>query len=134
MGRFEVIQSRYSARPGLPVEQPTPSQVPTGEKGQASSFAQQNPTESRDRQMESQETSQITRPIMLDKTEVSVLNQLSAKPRTPVEVKDLIQTSREHAARLMKRLFDEGFVARDTSKKPFVYQLTDKGRNYLAAV
>jgi len=134
MGRFEVIQSRYSARLGSPVEQPTPSQVATGEKSQTSFFTQQNPAESRDGQMESQKTSQITRPITLDKTEVSVLNQLSAKPRTPVEVKDLIQTSREHAARLMKRLFDEGFVTRDTSKKPFVYQLTDKGRSYLAAV
>ena len=70
---------------------------------------------------------------ILDETEMSVIRLLGAKPRTSVEIKGLIEKSREHAARLMKVLFDAGLVTRDVSKKPFVYQLTDAGRRYLSA-
>jgi predicted transcriptional regulator len=71
--------------------------------------------------------------ITLDETELSVIKLLSVKPRSSVEIKELIGKSREHAARLMKILFDSGLVSRNTSKKPFVYQLTETGRRYLSA-
>lgn len=76
---------------------------------------------------------QQTSQVVLDETEMSVIKLLGTKPRTSVEIKELIETSREHAARLMKALFDAGVVTRNASKKPFVYELTEAGRRYLSA-
>ena len=39
--------------------------------------------------------------------------------------------SREHAARLMKELYEKGLVSRNNSSKPFVYQLTEEGKRRL---
>ncbi len=36
--------------------------------------------------------------------------------------------SREHASRLMKKLFEDGFVSRDASARPYRYTITEKGR------
>ena len=69
----------------------------------------------------------------LDQTEKAVLTLLKERSRTSVEIKEIVGKSREHTARLMKSLFDRKLVSRDDSKKPFVYQLTDEGRNYLSA-
>lgn len=118
MGRFEVIQSRYaepSAHIGL---KPTAKPVSAEER---STPMVEAPV------ISIQKTSQVT----LDETEVSVIKLLSGKPRSSVEIKELIGKSREHAARLMKKLFDMGLVDRNSSKKPFVYQLTESGRRYL---
>jgi CRP-like cAMP-binding protein len=121
MGRFEVIQSRYSERPGPPLI--TQSAL--------------KPASSEERPAPVIETRVVparqTTGISLDETEMSVIKLLGTKPRTSVEIKELIGTSREHAARLMKTLFDTGVVTRDASKKPFVYQLTEAGRRYLSA-
>ncbi len=64
--------------------------------------------------------------------ERSVVQLLSEKPRTSVEIKALAGKSREHTARMLKALFEKGLVTRDDSEKPFVYQLTDEGRRYLS--
>lgn len=50
-----------------------------------------------------------------------------------MEVKEAIKRSREHTARMMKSLFDKGLVTRDDSARPFVYQLTERGRAYLGS-
>lgn len=68
----------------------------------------------------------------LEPTERVVLQLLLEQPRTSVEIKSLTNKSREHAARLMKGLFERNLVARDDSKKPFVYQITERGRRYLS--
>jgi CRP-like cAMP-binding protein len=120
MGRFEVIQSRTSERPMAPV--PRPASTPA-------SVEEKPPSVMDMRAMILQPKSRIT----LDETELSVIKLLSVKPRSSVEIKELIGKTREHAARLMKILFDSGLVTRDTSKKPFVYQLTEAGRSYLSA-
>ena len=120
MGKFEVIQSRYSERPVPSSLPPAPKLASPGEK--PSPVAE-------DRVTAVQKTSQVT----LDETEMSVIRLLDAKSRSSVEIKELIGKSREHAARLMKALFDSGLVTRDSSKKPFVYQLTESGRRYLSA-
>jgi CRP-like cAMP-binding protein len=120
MGRFEVIQARVSERPVVPVPQPASAPVSAGEM--PGSVTDMHVT-----------TLQPKLRIVLDETELSVIKLLSAKPRSSVEIKELIGKTREHAARLMKILFDSGLVTRDTSKKPFVYQLTEAGRRYLSA-
>lgn len=68
-----------------------------------------------------------------DSTERIVLNLLSQRPMTSVEIKNIIKKSREHTARLMKLLHDRGLVSRDSTKRPFLYSITEKGRAYLSA-
>ena len=131
MGRFEVIQSRYSAAPVPPVARPVTRKVAVEEK-QALPMEEKAVPSQPTSQVTATITPEVTAEITLDKTEISILKHLSTKPRSPVEIKDLIETSREHAARLMKNLFDEGLVTRDSSKKPFVYHLTESGKRYLS--
>ena len=121
MGRFEVLQSHYSERPSPLANQP-PRPEPASTQEWPVHITETHVTPPT-------QTSQVT----LDETEMSIIKLLGAKPRTSVEIKELIETSREHAARLMKVLFDAGVVTRDVSKKPFVYQLTEAGRRYLSA-
>lgn len=60
-----------------------------------------------------------------------ILKMLSERPRTSREVQQAIGRTREHTARLMKKLTDSQFVSRDTRVKPFQYNLTDLGRDRL---
>jgi hypothetical protein len=78
----------------------------------------------------------LDRPGELDKTEKLALSLLGGGPlATPEILKGLIDgggpRSREHAARLMKELFEKGLVSRNNSSKPFVYQLTEEGKHRL---
>ena len=41
--------------------------------------------------------------------------------------------SREHVSRLMKKLFDDGFVERNTAKRPYTYSITDSGRERIGS-
>jgi len=60
----------------------------------------------------------------LTETELSVLEMLAMEgPKTAPEIKDRIKLSREHTARLMKKLYEEGYLERDTSKIPFKYRI-----------
>lgn len=68
-----------------------------------------------------------------DSGEVRALRLLSEAPRTSVEIRDVTGLSREHAARIMKGLYDKGFVVRDDSHKPYHYELTDEGRRHLSS-
>jgi hypothetical protein len=57
-------------------------------------------------------------------TEVSVLEMLATEgPKTAPEIKDRTKLSREHTARLMKRLYEEGYLERETGKIPFKYSV-----------
>jgi|SRR5271157_162216 len=62
--------------------------------------------------------------------ERDLIQMLSEKPRTSVEVRQRFGVSREHASRLLNGLFVKGFVVRNDSSKPFVYELTDAGRRF----
>jgi DNA-binding HxlR family transcriptional regulator len=66
-------------------------------------------------------------------TERLLLDMLAEKPRTSVEIRQRFNVSREHSARLLKGLYDRGFVVRNDSNKPFVYELTEAGRSHLSA-
>jgi hypothetical protein len=60
----------------------------------------------------------------LTNTELAVLEMLSTEgPKTAPEVKDRVQLSREHTARLMKKLYEEGYLERETGKIPFKYSV-----------
>lgn len=57
-------------------------------------------------------------------TELAILEMLALEgPKTAPEIKDRIKLSREHTARLMKKLYEEGYVERDASKIPFRYSV-----------
>ena len=60
----------------------------------------------------------------LTETELSVLEILTVEgPKTAPEIKERIKLSREHTARLMKKLYEEGYLERDTNKIPFKYRV-----------
>jgi len=60
----------------------------------------------------------------LTETELSALEMLALEgPKTAPEIKDKIKLSREHTARLMKNLYEEGYLERETSKIPFKYSV-----------
>ncbi|MCW4045544.1 MAG: MarR family transcriptional regulator [Candidatus Bathyarchaeota archaeon] len=60
----------------------------------------------------------------LTDTEVAVLEMLSTEgAKTAPEIKERVQLSREHTARLMKKLYEEGYLERETGKIPFKYSV-----------
>ena len=65
------------------------------------------------------------------KTVSIILKLLSQSPMTAREIQFNTKKTREHISRLMKRLYDESLVTRDTDSKPFLYKVTDEGRRLL---
>lgn len=63
-----------------------------------------------------------------------VLELITEKPMTSRDIQMALGRSREHTARLMKKLFGDGFVVRNTNSKPYTYSLTDKGYEKLKLV
>ena len=60
----------------------------------------------------------------LTDTEIQVLEMLASEgPKTAPEVKDRVHLSREHTARLMKKLYEEGYLEREARKIPFRYSI-----------
>lgn len=60
----------------------------------------------------------------LTDTEIAVLEMLSSEgPKTAPEIKDRVHLSREHTARLMKKLYEEGYLEREVGKIPFSYSI-----------
>jgi predicted transcriptional regulator len=57
-----------------------------------------------------------------------VLKLITEKPMTSRDIQITIGRTREHTARMMKKLFEEGFVERNMKTKPFTYYITDKGK------
>lgn len=64
-------------------------------------------------------------------TERKILEALSTGPKTSGQIRGVIGRSREHTARLLKILFEGEFVVRNVANKPYVYEITEKGRSYL---
>ncbi len=62
-------------------------------------------------------------------TELQVLALLAEQgPKSAPEIGQVIGRSREHSARLMKKLFEEGYVRRDQTRIPFRYSLVERVR------
>lgn len=71
----------------------------------------------------------------LTDTEVTVLEMLSAEgSKTAPEIKDRIRLSREHTARLMKKLYEKGYLERETGKIPFRYSVKKEMKKFLKKV
>ena len=68
----------------------------------------------------------------LTQTELSVLEVLASEGKKTVpEIKSRINLTREHTARLMKKLYEDGYLERDTGKIPYAYSLKDEMRKIL---
>jgi DNA-binding MarR family transcriptional regulator len=62
-------------------------------------------------------------------TELQVLALLSEQgAKSAPEIGQVIGRSREHSARLMKKLFQEGYVRRDQTRIPFRYSVVERVR------
>ena len=60
----------------------------------------------------------------LTDTEIAVLEMLSKEgAKTAPEIKERVKLSREHTARLMKKLYEEGYLEREAGKIPFRYSI-----------
>jgi hypothetical protein len=60
----------------------------------------------------------------LTDTELSALEIFASEgPKTAPEIKEKVRLSREHTARLMKKLYEQGYLERETGKIPFKYSL-----------
>jgi len=64
-------------------------------------------------------------------TNYYILKILLKEPLTSNEIKNAIGRTREHTARLMKKLFDLKLVDRDVTTKPFKYKLTNEGKKHI---
>jgi chromosome segregation ATPase len=68
----------------------------------------------------------------LTPTELSALELLvSEGSKTAPEMKEKVGLSREHTARLMKKLYEEGYLERETGKIPFSYSVKKEMQNLL---
>jgi chromosome segregation ATPase len=60
----------------------------------------------------------------LTDTEIAVLEILAKEgAKTAPEIKERVHLSREHTARLMKKLYEEGYLEREAGKIPFRYSI-----------
>ena len=70
-------------------------------------------------------------------SEDSVKHMLKLITKKPMTSRDIEVTfggrSREHISRLMKKLFDDGLVERNTTNRPYTYSITDSGKKHIGA-
>jgi len=140
MGRLEVVQSRVMAAaaaqapvvlPPSPPTAPSPAKV----EGGPIVVAEQKPVVQQPASQESQVShtpAELPKAEpQLDETQLSALKLLSESPKSTRQLTDTLKKSREHTARIMKGLYELGLVSRNDSSKPFVYQLTEEGRQHV---
>ncbi|MDF2425481.1 MAG: MarR family transcriptional regulator [Nitrosopumilus sp.] len=56
-----------------------------------------------------------------------VLHLITTKDMTSRDIQITLKKSREHTSRLMKKMFEGGYVQRNTDSKPYTYSITEKG-------
>ena len=49
-----------------------------------------------------------------------------AREKTAPEIRDLTKLTREHSARLVKKLYEEGYLERDITRTPYKYRVKDE--------
>jgi len=122
MAKTEVMASRLGlSQPAAPARRPVPIEPGSVQTNAA------KPTEAL------KVVAQSFQHVEGTETEGKVLRLLAQGPRTSAQIKDELGRSREHTARLMKTLFDRGLVIRNDRNKPYVYEITDSGRSYVAS-
>ena len=69
--------------------------------------------------------------------ENSIEHVLGLITKRPMTSRDIEVTfggrSREHVSRLMKKLFRDGYVDRNTASRPYAYMITEKGRERVSS-
>jgi len=80
-------------------------------------------------QIESRQTTRSRKARHIDNHNTTdyVLGLITNKVMTSRDIQNASHRSREHTARLMNKLFKDGFVERNTKTKPYSYSITDKG-------
>lgn len=74
-------------------------------------------------------------PSITTPTELQVLTSLANEgPKSAPEIGKVIGRSREHTARLMKKLYEEGYIRRDQTRVPFRYSVVDRLRQTVRKV
>ncbi len=69
----------------------------------------------------------------LTETELIVLEALASEgEKTAPEIRDKIKLTREHTARLMKKLYEKGYLERDSGKMPYTYRIKDEMKRILS--
>jgi DNA-binding MarR family transcriptional regulator len=68
----------------------------------------------------------------LTDTELFVLETIGKEgEKTAPEIRDRVRLTREHTARLMKKLYKDGYLERDTHKMPYIYRLKEEMQKIL---
>jgi len=63
----------------------------------------------------------------LTETELRVLEIIAdGGEKSAPEIKNLIKLTREHTARLVKKLYEEGYLERDMKKTPYTYRVKEE--------
>lgn len=63
----------------------------------------------------------------LTQTELHVLELVAeGDEKTAPQIKELIKLTREHTARLVKKLYEEGYLERNTDKTPYTYRVKEE--------
>jgi predicted transcriptional regulator len=63
-----------------------------------------------------------------------VLHLITDKAMTSRDIQITLKRSREHTSRLMKKLFEDGYVQRNINTKPYTYSITKKGKEKIEAI
>ena len=63
-----------------------------------------------------------------------VLHLITNKAMTSRDIQITLKRSREHTSRLMKKLFEDGYVQRNTNTKPYTYSITKKGKEKIEVI
>ena len=61
---------------------------------------------------------------------VDVLRVVTKEPKTAREIQAVLGQSREHVARLVKKMSEDGYLER-RNVRPFRYSITEKGNKFL---
>ena len=63
-----------------------------------------------------------------------VLGLITKRPMTSRDIEVTFSgRSREHVSRLMKKLFRDGYVNRNTASRPYTYMITEKGQERISS-
>jgi hypothetical protein len=78
----------------------------------------------------------ITRMPNLDHNNATdyVLQLITNKAMTSRDIQITLKRSREHTSRLMKKLFEDGYVQRNTESKPYSYSISEKGKEKIGVL
>jgi len=63
-----------------------------------------------------------------------ILGLITDKSMTSRDIQNASHRSREHTSRLMKKLYRDGYVERNTRTKPFTYSITNRGKAKLGII